>query len=35
MATDTKGFTINFPEGFDDRAEWEAEAKGWLQGVMV
>jgi len=35
MATDTSSFTIHFPEWFDERAEWEAESKGWLQGVTV
>src|SRR4051812_15993201 len=35
MATDTKGFTIHFPDWFDERAEWEAEQKGWLPGVTV
>jgi hypothetical protein len=27
-------YEIVFPEGFDG-VEWEAEAKGWLQGVTV
>jgi hypothetical protein len=35
MATDANSFTIHFPEGFDDRAEWEAESRGWLQGVTI
>src|SRR5271166_6440283 len=35
MATDTKSFTIHFPDWFDDRAAWEAEDKGWLPGVTV
>src|SRR5579884_353129 len=35
MATDTNGFTIHFPDWFDERAEWEAESKGWLSGVTV
>lgn len=35
MATDTNGFTIHFPDWFDERAESEAEDKGWLQGVTV
>lgn len=29
------GCTVHFPEHYDDRGEWEAEAKGWLQGVEV
>ncbi|MGL6095067.1 MAG: hypothetical protein ACRC7O_04605 [Fimbriiglobus sp.] len=28
-------FVIVFPEWYDDRAEWEAESKGWLPGVEV
>jgi hypothetical protein len=28
-------FTIHFPGGIDDRAVYEAELKGWLQGVTV
>lgn len=35
MATDAKSFTIHFPDWFDERAEWEAEQKGWLPGVTV
>jgi hypothetical protein len=35
MATDASKFTIHFPDWFDERAEWETEAKGWLQGVTV
>jgi hypothetical protein len=35
MATDTNGFTIHFPDWFDERVEWEAESKGSLQGVTV
>jgi hypothetical protein len=27
-------YGIDFPEGFDE-FEWEAEAKGWLQGAVV
>lgn len=26
---------VHFPEWYDDRAEWEAEAKGWLPEVQV
>jgi hypothetical protein len=28
-------FQVIFPEWYDERGEWEAEAKGWLQGVEV
>jgi hypothetical protein len=35
MATDANGFTIHFPDWLDERAEWEVESKGWLQGVTV
>jgi hypothetical protein len=35
MATNAIGFTIHFPDWFDERAEWEVESKGWLQGVTV
>jgi len=24
---------VHFPEWYDERGEWEAESKGWLQGV--
>lgn len=27
--------TVHFPEWYDERGEWEAESKGWLQGVIV
>jgi hypothetical protein len=30
----TSEYKIEFPEGFDE-FEWEVEAKGWLQGVVV
>jgi hypothetical protein len=30
----TSEYEIEFPNGFDE-LEWEAEAKGWLQGVVV
>jgi len=26
---------VVFPDRYDERAEWEAEQKGWLQGVRV
>jgi hypothetical protein len=35
MATNTTGFRIHFPDWYDERAEWEAEQKGWLPGVTV
>lgn len=28
-------YTIVFPAWYDERGEWEAEQKGWLQGVAV
>jgi hypothetical protein len=28
-------FQVVFPDWYDERGEWEAEAKGWLQGVEV
>ncbi len=31
----TLTYDVIFPEWYDDRGEWEAEAKGWLQGVQV
>src|SRR5437660_9977327 len=35
MATDTSAYAIVFPEGYDERREWETPAKGWLSGVEV
>jgi hypothetical protein len=35
MADTDTTFTIHYPDWFDDRAEWEAERKGWLPGVTV
>lgn len=35
MATGTAVFTIHYPDWFDERAELEVEAKGWLVGVIV
>jgi len=28
-------FEVVFPEWYDQRGEWEAESKGWLQGVEL
>jgi hypothetical protein len=28
-------FQVVFPECYDERGEWEAKEKGWLQGVEV
>ena len=28
-------YKIVFPDWFDERGEWEASEKGWLQGVEV
>jgi len=35
MSTDLDHFTISFPEGYDDRAEFETPSKGYLRGVVV
>lgn len=34
MAT-TANYQVAFPEWYDERGEWEAKEKGWLQGVEV
>src|SRR6266542_4421704 len=31
----TGTFEIVFPEWYDERGEWEAKDKGWLQGVEI
>jgi hypothetical protein len=31
----TETFQVVFPDWYDERGEWEAKAKGWLQGVEV
>jgi hypothetical protein len=31
----TENFQVIFPEWYDMRGEWEAKAKGWLQGIEV
>ncbi len=31
----TESFQIVFPEWFDERGEWEAKEKGWLQGIEI
>jgi hypothetical protein len=31
----TETFQVVFPEWYDERGEWEAKTKGWLQGVEV
>ncbi len=28
-------YQVVFPECYDERGEWEAKEKGWLQGVEV
>src|SRR4051812_8570693 len=28
-------FRVVFPDYYDERGEWEAQEKGWLQGVEV
>lgn len=35
MTERVDGAVVHFPEWYDDRAEWEAESKGWLSGVEV
>jgi len=35
MTTRVENTLIHFPEWYDERGEWEAETKGWLQGVQV
>jgi hypothetical protein len=31
----TEPYEIVFPDWYDERGEWEAKEKGWLQGVEV
>ncbi|MBI2807875.1 MAG: hypothetical protein HYX68_23070 [Planctomycetes bacterium] len=31
----TGKYEVVFPEWYDERGEWEAKEKGWLQGVEV
>jgi hypothetical protein len=31
----TKNYQVVFPDWYDERGEWEAREKGWLQGVEV
>jgi hypothetical protein len=35
MASKTSAYTVVFPDWYDDRAEAEAPAKGYLNGVEV
>ena len=35
MSISTERCTVLFPEWYDERGEWEAQSKGWLQGVRV
>ena len=35
MTTNLDRFTISFPEGYDDRAEFETPSKGYLRDVVV
>jgi hypothetical protein len=35
VATDTSAYTVTFPVWYDDRAEAEAPAKGYLSGVEI
>lgn len=31
----TSDYRIVFPDWYDERGEWEAKEKGWLQGVEI
>jgi hypothetical protein len=31
----TGSYQVVFPDGYDERGEWEAKEKGWLQGVEI
>jgi hypothetical protein len=31
----TQSFQVLFPNWYDERGKWEANEKGWLQGVEV
>lgn len=33
--TATTSYRVVFPEWYDERGEWEAKNKGWLQGVEI
>ncbi len=35
MATNLQPYTIEYPDWYDDRAEYEVPLKGWLDGVIV
>lgn len=35
MASQVTGCRVHFPPEYDERGEWEAEGKGYLQGVRV
>jgi hypothetical protein len=35
MTTDLDHFTISFPQGYDDRLEFETPSKGYLRDVVV
>jgi hypothetical protein len=35
MMSAPPNFRVVFPEWYDERGEWEAKEKGWLQGVEV
>jgi hypothetical protein len=35
MAMEAGSYTVVFPDWYDQRAEWEVPAKGWLGGVEV
>jgi hypothetical protein len=35
MSTEIQQFNLEFPDWYDERAEYEAPFKGWLDGVVV
>lgn len=35
MSAETMNYQVAFPDWYDDRAEWEHHAKGFLPGVTV
>jgi hypothetical protein len=35
MSTDKEPFTISFPDGYDERLEFETPSKGYLRDVVV
>jgi len=35
MSTDVKPYTLSFPQGYDEQAEFEAPFRGYLRDVIV